>query len=122
MARPNSQSKLSPRLASELQHLGPGKKLRVVVFLRLPGLGRGGGRRTGPAERRAAVEAVKESAGEALSTVDTILKRFDGRRLADGPDALGAVPVEATGPAIRALARSARVKAIVEDQSIHLIF
>jgi hypothetical protein len=77
-----------------------------------------GRRRSSSAERDAAVEAVKESARSALSEVDDILERFGGRRLADGPDALGSVPVKATAAAIHALARSRKVKAIMEDQPI----
>ena len=65
---------------------------------------------------------MKESARDALSGVDDTLERLGGRRLADSPDAFGAVAVEATAAAIRALARSKKVKAIMEDQSIHLVF
>jgi hypothetical protein len=120
--RGGAQSKVSPGLASHLSHLEPGEKVRVIVMLRTQGAAKGGQRRSGSAEREAAVKAMKESARNALSEVDRILERFHGRRLADGPDALGAVPVEATAAGVRALARSRSVKAIMEDQSFHLAF
>ena len=113
--------KVSPGLASQLERLRPGEKVRVVVMLRTPAAG-SGRRRTSSADRDAAVEAVKESARNALVEVDDILERFGGRRLADSPDALGSVPIKATAPAIYALARSRKVKAIMEDQSIRLSF
>jgi hypothetical protein len=120
MSSSSARSKISPGLASRLQDLAPGEKVRVVVLLRTPGAGKG--RRTSSAERGAAVKAVKESARTALGEVDDILERFDGRRLSSSPDAFGAVAVKATAPGIRALARSAKVKAIMEDQGIRLVF
>lgn len=117
--RRGAQSKVSPGLASHLEHLEPGEKVRVIVMLRTEGAGKGRRSRSSSAERQAAVEAMKESARNALGEVDRILERFHGRRLAEDPDALGSVAVEATAAAIRALARSRTVKAIMEDQAIH---
>jgi sorbitol-specific phosphotransferase system component IIA len=116
----SAQSKISAGLASRLKDLEPGDKVRVVVLLRTRAAGKG--RRTTPAGRDAAVKAVKESARTALGEVDAILERFEGRRLSSSPNALGAITVKATAPAIRALARSAKVRAIMEDQAIRLVF
>jgi len=118
--RSEKKSKISPGLASQLEHLKPGKKVRVIVLLCTPHGGKG--RRQSSAERDAAVEAMKESARSALSEVDAILERTDGQRLAGSPDAFGAVPVKGTAAAIYALARSKKVKAIMEDQAIHLTY
>ncbi len=116
----SKRSKISAGLAARLEQMGPKDNLRVIVMLRIPAPGKGGRRRTSSEDRDAAVQAVKESAGTAFSEVDDILERFGGRRLADSPDAFGAVPVKATAPAIYALARSRKVKAILEDQSVQL--
>jgi hypothetical protein len=63
----------------------------------------------------------RKSAEAALPDIDGILKRFNGKRLATSPDALGCIPVETTAAGITALAASERVKAILEDQPISLI-
>ncbi len=115
----SKRSKISAGLAARLEQMRPKDNLRVIVMLSIPAPGKGG-RRTSSEDRDAAVQAVKESAGNAFSEVDDILERFGGRRLADSPDAFGAVPVKATAPAIYALARSRKVKAILEDQSVQL--
>jgi hypothetical protein len=78
------------------------------------------GKRQSRSEREAAVKAARKSAERALPDIDSILKRHDGRRLARRPNALGSMPVETTAAGIKALASSRWVKAIVEDQPIHL--
>jgi hypothetical protein len=55
-----------------------------------------------------------------LQEVDAILARFHGRRLAEGPNALGYIPVETTSSGIRALAQSDSVRGIIEDQPVRL--
>ena len=66
------------------------------------------------------MEASRKSAERALTDIDAILKRHDGRRLARRPNALGSVPVETTAAGIKALASSRWVQAILEDQPISL--
>jgi hypothetical protein len=63
---------------------------------------------------------VRRLARPALLSIDRILHRFRGRRLAQGADALGSISVEATPAGIEALAASEYVRAILEDQPISL--
>ncbi|MGO9274667.1 MAG: hypothetical protein ACLQOO_31295 [Terriglobia bacterium] len=114
-------SKISPQFASALGHLRPDAKVRVIVMLDFfPGSSRSGQRRS-PGERKATIDATRQSAKHALLSIDNILDRFHGRRLAEDADALGSVPVEATRAGIEALAASEHVKAILEDQPISVL-
>jgi len=111
----NSETKLSREFEARLGRLEPGQKVRAVVLLRTnvtPAAGRS------RAARGAVAEAVREAAEQALRDVDGILRRFDGRRLAEGPSVLGAIPVETTAAGIRGLAASDWVQAVLEDQPI----
>ena len=47
--------------------------------------------------------------------------QFDGRRLTDDVDALGAVPVETTAEGVNALAALEQVRVIIEDQPVSLL-
>jgi hypothetical protein len=71
--------------------------------------------------RQATIKAMRKSGEQALPDIDRILARFDGKRLAAKPDALGSIPVETTAAGVIALAASEHVKAILEDQAISLI-
>ncbi len=79
------------------------------------------GRRQTREQQQATSEALRQSTEEALDELDGILARFHGQRLAEHPDVLGSLPVETTAAGLRALASSRWVKAIMEDQAIHLI-
>ena len=67
------------------------------------------GQRQSRAERKAAIEAVRTSAEQALGDIDHTLQRFGGARLAARPDALGSIPIETTVAGIQALVGSERV-------------
>jgi hypothetical protein len=109
-----STAKISEAFDKRLGRLPHDKPIRAIVMLRA-----GAGRRSG-ASRAAKIREIRTGAVSALVDIDHILQRFDGRRLAAQPNALGYVPVEATAVAIRALADSEHVRAIIEDQSIAL--
>ncbi len=69
-------------------------------------------------DRREAVRLVREAARSAKAALDPLLLRLGGRWLAEEPDALGSLGVEASPAAILAFADSAHVKAILEDQRV----
>ncbi len=114
-------SKISAEFAARLDAFGPTAMVRAIVLLQAAGPGPTGGRRQNAAQREAAVAAVRESATTALPAIDALLENFGGHRLADRPDALGALPVEATVAGIRALGASESVRAVLEDQQVHRI-
>jgi hypothetical protein len=116
----SQQGKISPGFASRLDRLGPRQRVQAILLLRTDVEDRSGKRQRGD-ERKATIEATRRSADRALRNVDDILSRFDGQRLADRPDVLGSIPVEATPAGIKALASSKWVTAVLEDQEIHLI-
>jgi sorbitol-specific phosphotransferase system component IIA len=121
MTRPKSEKpKISPGFAARLKRLGPRDKVYAIVLLHAGDATAPSGRRQSRAEREATVEAMRTSAGQALTEIDDILERFDGQRFADAPDALGSIPVETTVAGIETLASSDWVKAIIEDQPIQL--
>ena len=122
MTRKSEKPKISPGFSARLKRLGPREKVHAIVLLRAGEAGEPAARRQSAAEREAAVEASRRSAGRALAELDDILDRFDGQRFAEEPDALGSVPIEATAAGIEALASSDWVKAIIEDQPIQLTF
>ena len=119
-AKKRSKRKISSEFSSRLARLGPGDKVHAFVLLRTGGTSNRSSKRQSRDERKAAVEASRKSAERALTDIDTILKRHNGRRLARRPNALGSIPVETTAAGIRALARSRWVQAVLEDQPIHL--
>ena len=118
--RRSEKPKISPGFAARLKRLGPRDKVYAVVLLRAGDAAEPSGKRQSRAEREAAVEAMRASAGQALTELDDILERFDGQRFADGPDVLGSIAVETTVAGIETLASSDWVKAIIEDQPIQL--
>ena len=115
-----SKKKISSEFSARLARLGPGDKVHAFVLLRTGTTGSRSSKRQNRSEREAAVKAAKKSAERALTDIDKILKRHDGRRLARRPNALGSMPVETTAAGIKALARSRSVQAVLEDQPIRL--
>lgn len=116
----SKQKKISSGFAARLDRLGPRQRVHAILFLHTDVDDTSSKRQRGD-EREATIEATRRSAEQALSKVDDILARFDGHRLADRPDVLGSIPIEATTAGIKALASSEWVTAILEDQEIHLI-
>jgi hypothetical protein len=122
MAHKSEKPKISPGFSARLKRLGPREKVQAIVLLRVGDAGERAAKRQGPAEREAAVEAMRSSARQALAQLDDVLDRFDGQRFADEPDALGSISIEATVAGIETLASFDWVKAIIEDQPIQLTF
>ena len=114
----NIHSKISREFSRRLDRLHPRDKVRAIVMLRADGNGGGGAARPSRAERQDAAERVCQEAEAALPEIDQILERFDGHRLAEHPNAVGAIPVETTARGVIALASSDCVKTILEDQNI----
>ncbi len=113
-----SKSKISPEFATRLGQLAPEQKVRVIVLLNTGSARTGATARQGRVARQAAIGAMRAASAQALEHVDDILQHFNGELLADGPDALGSIPVETTSAGIDALTASPWVKAILEDQPI----
>ncbi len=113
-----SKTKLSPEFRTRLNCLGPEQKVRAIVILETKDASSSSGRRQSRAQRQAALEAVRRSAGAALAQIDETLEPFDGRRLSGSPNALGSILVEANAAGVLALAESKYVKAILEDQPL----
>jgi hypothetical protein len=118
-AKRRRSKKISSEFSTRLARLEPRDKVHAFVLLRTGGTS-SSSKRQSRAERKAAVEAARKSAERAMTDIDSILKRHDGRRLARRPNALGSMPVETTPAGIKALASSRWVKAILEDQPINL--
>ena len=115
----SGKHKISADFAARLDRLEPHEKIRAIVLLEIDTPDMATGRRQSRAERKSAIAAVRASAEQALADIDSILERFGGERLATRADALGSIPVATTAPCIHALAESASVKAILEDQRIY---
>jgi hypothetical protein len=121
MARGHQDSrddKINTALKARLDRLEPQQTVPAIVLLGVGGVDGTSGRRQSPAERQAAIEAMRKSIEPALTEIDSVLERFGGRRMAAGVNALGAIPVETTAAGIAALAELEPVKAIFEDQPI----
>jgi hypothetical protein len=114
----NMHSKISREFSRRLDRLHPRDKVRAIVMLRADGNGGGGAARPSRAERQDAAERVCQEAEAALPEIDQILERFDGHRLAEHPNAVGAIPVETTARGVIALAGADCVRTILEDQNI----
>jgi hypothetical protein len=114
----NIHSKISREFSRRLDRLHPRDKVRAIVMLRADGNGGGGAARPSRAERQDAAERVCQEAEAALPEIDQILERFDGHRLAEHPNAVGAIPVETTARGVIALAGADCVRTILEDQNI----
>jgi hypothetical protein len=140
-----NQPKISPEFATRLNRLEPQQKVRVMVLLQSDTSQLDTSQSTDSAspnsanransaahsssthlgrqsrsERRARIQAVRNSSGQSLDSISRILQRFSGCLLATRPDALGAIPVEITVAGVKALATSEAVKAILEDQTVAL--
>ncbi len=113
-------SKISREFAARLDRFGPQQKVRAIVLLRTKDAGTVAPQRPSRVNRQTTIEAVRQSAEQALGEIDGILERFDGKRLAN-VNALGSIPIETTVSGIVALASSEHVKAILEDQPISLL-
>ena len=109
---------ISEPFRERLSRLGPEERVRAIVLIRTPGQGKGTGRRQSREERQAKVAAIQSAAGSAFEEIDRILGQYDGKRLAESPDALGCVPIEATREGVLAVAESEVVEAVLEDQPI----
>lgn len=112
------KNKISSEFACRLNHLAPQQKVSVIVFLRLENLDKPISLRQSRAERKAAMEGIRNSAKQALDYIRKILQEFGGTQLAESPDALGTIPVEICAAGVEALAASDAVKAVVEEQEI----
>jgi hypothetical protein len=115
------KAKISPEFSVRLAHLKPQQKIRAMVMLGVDAAGKTSGQRQARAERQAMIEQIRHAAAPALLELDDILKHYNGKRLAAGVNALGAVPIETTAAGIHALAASERVAAILEDQTLSLL-
>jgi hypothetical protein len=113
------KSKISTVFSSRLARLEPENAVRALVLLRTQNSGRVRSRRRNRTSRQEIVDATQKSAERALDDIDRILESFGGERLSKTPDALGSIAVETTVAGIEALAASAWVKAIFEDQDVH---
>jgi len=116
----NGQSKISREFSRRLDRLQPRDRVRAIVMLRAEGYEGGGasGRRHTRSERQDTAQKISQAAEAALPEIDLILERYDGRRMADHPNAVGAIPVETTVGGVIALADADCVKTILEDQRI----
>lgn len=118
----SQQSAISREFSTRLDRLKPEQKVRAIILLHTKAI------ETTPARppnrltlRKARAEAIRRSATQALRDIDAILQKSGGTRLASRPGVLGSIPVEATSDGIKALANSAHVKAILEDQPLFLV-
>ena len=110
--------KISPEFEQRLAFREPSSTVQAVVLIATPPGEASFSRLDRVAKRRDMREAVRAAAAMALPEIDQVLARFGGRRLADGVDALGGVPVETTPAGIRALANTVGVRAILENQTV----
>jgi hypothetical protein len=122
MSISNVHPKISREFSLRLDQLRPRDKVRAIVMLRPESNGAGnaisGARRPTRADRQSKAEKISQSAESALPEIDEILEKFNGQRLAEHPNALGAIPVETTADGVIALAEAECVKTIMEDQPI----
>lgn len=111
-------SKISREFQARLDHLKPEQKVRAIVMLRTKKAQPVRSNDRSVSNRQAIIDLVRRTAEAALSDIDSILERFNGKRLEGGVSALATISVEATADGIKALAQSEHVKAILEDQAI----
>ena len=90
------KAKISPEFSARLAHLKPQQKIRAMVMVGVNVPGKTPGQRQSRAERQAVIEQIRHSAEPALLEIDGILEHYNGKRLAAGVNALGAVPIETT--------------------------
>jgi hypothetical protein len=118
MSLGNVYPKISREFGRRLDLLQPRDKVRAIVMLRAEGNGGAGAGRPSHAERQDIADQISRAAEAALPEIDQILQRYEGRRMAERPSAVGAIPVETTVGGVIALARADCVKTILEDQNI----
>ncbi|MBP5974259.1 hypothetical protein HW132_16305 [Brasilonema sp. CT11] len=114
----NGKNKISSEFACRLNNLAPQQKVSVIVFLKLENLDKPISLRQSRAERKAAMEGIRNSAKQALDYIRKIIQDFGGTQLAESPDVLGTIPVEISAAGVEALAASDAVKAVVEEQDL----
>jgi hypothetical protein len=117
----SNNDKISPAFKARLDRMNPREKVGVLVVLNPRDTDGASGRRQSPAERQAAIDAMRKSVEPALAEIDRVLELFGGKPLAPHVNALGSVPVETTAEGITALADLEPVKSILEDQPISLL-
>jgi hypothetical protein len=110
--------KISREFEARLIRLDSERKVRAIVMLQINRPDSEPGQQQARKSRQATIKSIRQTADLALHDVDTILERFDGKRLTDNANALASILVEAPPDGIRALADSKHVKAIFEDQAI----
>lgn len=111
--------KISPEFEQRLAAREPGSTVQAVLLIAAPLVGETSSSRLERVARRGEMrEAIRAAAAAALPEIDRVLARFGGRRLADGVDVLGSLPVETTPAGIRALADASGVRAILENQAV----
>ena len=110
--------KISQEFSARLAQLEPSRQIRAIVMVNVKPQEKDSSRRMTREQRKAAIEAIRSSSQDSLVEIDEILSRFGGSRLAPRVNALGSITVETTPRGIEALATSAEVKAILEDQGI----
>jgi phosphotransferase system HPr-like phosphotransfer protein len=115
-----NRSKVSPEFAARLNRLQPQQKVHVIVLLDVQDAEKFRHHRPANGERKAAMEAIRKSAQQALEHIGDIIRNFDGQKLAEVPDVLGSIPLEISAEGVNALAASDAVKAVIEDQTIHM--
>ncbi|MCH7814092.1 MAG: hypothetical protein IID40_08735 [Planctomycetes bacterium] len=115
------RSKISAEFSIRLTRLKPGQTVRAVVMLDVAKSKKSGTGRMSRQQRQAAIKVLRQAGETALTGIDEILCRFDGKRLDQQVNALGGVLVEAPAHGIRALAAAPQIKAVLEDQPISLI-
>lgn len=114
-------AKISPPFRARLRKLAPTEKIQAIVLIRTPQKTSGAGRRQSRQQRQATIAAIQSAAESAYAELDSILAGHDGQRLAETPNALGCIPIEATPRGVLAVAEADFVKAILEDQPISLL-
>jgi hypothetical protein len=112
----NAPAKISEVFRRRLDSADEKTPLRAVVLLAMTP-SQGTGRRQ---DRRAAVQAVHESARSAMQQLASLMAHGGGRWLADEPDALGSIAIEALPKTLLSLASSEHVRGILEDQPVSL--
>jgi hypothetical protein len=111
--------KISREFQTRLDNLKPEQTIRAILLSQVDTDRQE--KRLTRTERQEKATAIRAAAEKTLPEIDTILDKHEGKRLADKPNALGAIPVETTRAGLAALADSLHVRAILEDQRISLL-
>ncbi|MDX1966398.1 MAG: hypothetical protein SFV23_04430 [Planctomycetaceae bacterium] len=108
---------INERFRNTLQNLPVHESARAILLLTPPPIERQRGRPNAQ-ERFEALELSERQVKDAIHDVDSILERHGGRRVSPMLGGLGGIVVEATAPAIFALAAMSGVSAVLEDQPV----